>query len=111
MALALPVALQRAQTKPYVGVGVPDQLPCEPVNVEPTFSVPDTAGAEVFAAAAATVAVAGVIHFTVPAEFVALTSSRISFPRSAVASAYVVPLAPEMLAHEAADDPVVHLFH
>jgi hypothetical protein len=90
---------------------VPDQLPLEPVSTDPTFSVPDAAGAVVFAGAAATVAVAGVIHLTVPAEFVALTSSRISFPRSAVASEYVVPLAPEMLEHEAADDAAVHLFH
>ena len=55
---------------------MPDQLPLEPVNVEPTFVAPEAAGARVLIGAEPTLAVAAEKWMVEPAVLVAVTLRR-----------------------------------
>jgi hypothetical protein len=75
---------------------VPDHVPGAAVNVCPACAVPEIVGALVLAGAAGaacTTAVAADVAFADPAEFVAVTTTRIVKPMSAGPSVYVVPVA------------------
>ena len=96
VALALPAVLQRAQTYSYVGAGAPDQLPLEPVSIEPTCILPSTTGLAVFSGAAVTVPIVGEKETAVPVMLVATTRRRRYLPIWAFAGVKVLPMAPEM---------------
>lgn len=84
---------------------MPDQVPLEPLKVEPWLALPETAGRAVFEgavaaeAAGATTAVWPEVTDFEPAEFVAVTTTCIVPPTSADASRYVEVSAPGTGAH------------
>ena len=78
---------------------MPPQAPLVAVRVCPSCAVPETVGAPVFdGGAAATVAVADEVALLEPAEFDAVTVTRIVEPTSELLAAYVCAVAPPMSA-------------
>jgi hypothetical protein len=81
-----PDALQRCHSREYP-VGPPAQDPSTPVKVDPWIADPLIDGPVVLAGGpAATAPVAAERAVVVPTAFVALTSTRMNFPTSAIVS-------------------------
>ena len=84
---------------------MPDQVPLEPVNVEPWLALPEMAGRAVSEGAVAaegegaTTEVWPEVADFEPDEFVAVTTTCIVSPTSADASTYVELLAPDTEVH------------
>src|ERR671917_252169 len=93
-----PALLQRRQTRVYVIGAVPDQVPFVALRIWPSRTVPEMSGSPAGlltgGASGAIVAVAGEVAVAEPSRFVAVTTTRIVLPTSALARVYLAPLAP-----------------
>jgi hypothetical protein len=99
-----PLVSQRHHWKEYVIGAAPTHVPVVPVSVCPCFGVPLMVGFTVFAGAEiVTTPVAPDVAWPLPPTLVAVTLTRIVWLLSALASVYVLSVAPLMAAQAPPD--------
>ncbi len=97
-----PELSQRCHWRVKVIVAVPTQVPLADVRVCPSLAVPVIAGSTVFTGGPVVItAVAALVALAAPAEFVAVTTTRMVLPTFALATRYVADVAPLIAAHDA----------
>jgi hypothetical protein len=102
-----PLVLQRSHWYAYEIGAVPDQDPELADSTWPDWAVPEIVGRAVFdgaAGAACTTAVCADVAVADPAEFDAVTATRIVEPTSAETSVYAAAVAPEILTQFAPEE-------